>query len=90
MAPAVGLFYGGMVRTKNLISMITLAFVVFAIVTIQWVTVGYSLAFGSDIAGLIGGLDYFFLEGIGTEGMEYKISFSWYSSSSLQVLHSQL
>ncbi|APH39739.1 ammonium transporter [Methanohalophilus halophilus] len=68
MAPAVGLFYGGMVRSKNLISMITLAFVAFAIVTIQWVTVGYSLAFGSDIAGLIGGLDYLFLEGIGTGG----------------------
>lgn len=68
MAPAVGLFYGGMVRSKNLISMITLSFVAFAIVTIQWVTVGYSLAFGSDIAGLIGGLDFLFLEGIGTGG----------------------
>lgn len=68
MAPAVGFFYGGMVRSKNLISMITLVFVAFAIVTIQWVTVGYSLAFGSDIAGLIGGLDYLFLEGIGTGG----------------------
>jgi Amt family ammonium transporter len=68
MAPAVGLFYGGMVRSKNLISMITLAFVAFAIVTIQWVTVGYSLAFGPDIAGLIGGLDYLFLEGLGTGG----------------------
>jgi len=68
MTPGVGLFYGGMVRRKNLISMIAMSFVSFAIVSIQWVTVGYTLSFGSDIAGFIGGLDHLFLNGVGMDG----------------------
>ena len=48
MTPGVGFFYGGLVRRKNLISMITLSFVAFALVSIQWVLFGYSLAFGPD------------------------------------------
>lgn len=68
MTPGVGLFYGGMVRKKNLISMIALAFIAFALVTIQWTFVGYSLAFGSDIGGFIGGLDFLGLNGVGMEG----------------------
>jgi Amt family ammonium transporter len=68
MTPAVGLFYGGMVRRKNIISMIGLAFVAFAVVSVQWVVFGYSLAFGPDIGGFIGGLDYFMLNGVGLDG----------------------
>jgi Amt family ammonium transporter len=68
MTPGVGLFYGGMVRGKNFISMIALAFIAFALVTLQWVSVGYTLAFGSDIGGLIGGLDFLFLNGVGMDG----------------------
>jgi Amt family ammonium transporter len=68
MTPGVGLFYGGMVRGKNLIATIAIAFVAFALVTVQWVTVGYSLAFGPDIAGFIGGLDFVFLNGVGMGG----------------------
>ena len=68
MTPAVGLFYGGMVRKKSIISMITLAFVAFIVVAIQWVLFGYSLAFGSDIAGFIGGTDYLFMNGVGLDG----------------------
>ncbi|WP_278155623.1 ammonium transporter [Methanogenium sp. S4BF] len=68
MTPAVGLFYGGMVRRKNIISMIGLAFVAFAVVSIQWVVFGYSLAFGPDIGGFIGGLDHFMLAGVGLDG----------------------
>ena len=62
MTPGVGFFYGGLVRRKNLISMITLSFVAFALVSIQWVLIGYSLAFGNDPAnslnGFIGNLQY--------------------------------
>src|SRR5512137_2399369 len=58
MTPGVGLFYGGLVRRKNFISMITLSFVAFALVSIQWVVFGYSLAFGPDIGGFIGNLQY--------------------------------
>jgi Amt family ammonium transporter len=67
MIPAVGLFYGGMVRKKSAVAMITLAFISMIIVVIQWVTFGYSLSFGSDVGGFIGNLDYAFLEGTGGE-----------------------
>ncbi|MDN7025401.1 ammonium transporter [Methanoculleus sp. FWC-SCC1] len=68
MTPGVGLFYGGLVRRKNFISMIALAFIAFSVVTIQWVVFGYSLAFGSDIGGLIGSLEYVGLSGVGMDG----------------------
>lgn len=67
MTPAVGFFYGGLVRRKNLISMITLSFVAFALVSIQWVVIGYSLAFGSDIGGFIGNLEYLGLNNVTME-----------------------
>lgn len=65
MTPGVGLFYGGMVRKKHVISMIGLSFVAFAVVSIQWVLFGYSLAFGSDIGGFVGNLDFLGLNGVG-------------------------
>ena len=58
MTPGVGLFYGGLVRSKTVVSMIGLSFLAFALASIQWVLFGYSLAFGTDISGIIGGLDY--------------------------------
>ncbi len=67
MTPGVGFFYGGLVRRKNIISMIALSFVAFALISVQWVLYGYSLAFGADAGGLIGGLDYIFLRGVGLE-----------------------
>jgi len=67
MTPGVGFFYGGLVRRKNFISMITLSIVAFALVSIQWVLIGYSLAFGTDIGGFVGGLDYLGLNGVGME-----------------------
>ncbi len=68
MTPGVGLFYGGMVRRKNLISMIAMSFIAFAIVSIQWVLLGYSLSFGTDIFGFIGGLDHIGLRRVGLDG----------------------
>jgi Amt family ammonium transporter len=68
MTPGVGLFYGGLVRRKNIISMIFLSFIAFALVSLQWVLGGYSFAFGSDIFGVIGGLDYLALQGVGMNG----------------------
>ena len=52
ITPGIGLFYGGLVRKKNFISMITLSFVILALVSIHWVLIGYSLAFGPDIGGI--------------------------------------
>ena len=67
MTPGVGLFYGGMVRKKNAVSTISLSFLALAIVSVQWVLVGYSLAFGSDVNGIIGNLDFVGLSEIGLE-----------------------
>src|SRR5208337_1985845 len=64
MTPGVGLFYGGLVRKKNFIDMITLSFVAFALVSIQWVLIGYSLAFGPDIGGFVGNLSNLGLNGV--------------------------
>jgi Amt family ammonium transporter len=72
MTPAVGFFYGGLVRRKNLISMITLSFVAFALVSIQWVLFGYSLAFGSDIGGFIGNLEYLGLNNVGMDAGKFS------------------
>ncbi len=66
MTPAVGLFYGGMVRKKNVLSIITQSFIVLALISIQWILWGYSLVFGHDsYHGLIGGLEFIGLNGVG-------------------------
>jgi Amt family ammonium transporter len=67
MTPGVGLFYGGLVRSKTVVSMIGLSFLAFALASVQWVLFGYSLAFGPDIAGFIGGLGFLGLEGVGID-----------------------
>lgn len=66
MTPAVGLFYGGMVRKKNVLAILMQSFIILALISIQWVLFGYSLAFGPDKwHGLIGGLDWIGLNGVG-------------------------
>jgi len=67
MTPGVGLFYGGLVRSKTVVSMIGLSFLAFALASVQWIVFGYSLAFGPDIGGIIGGLDFLGLSGVGIE-----------------------
>jgi Amt family ammonium transporter len=65
MTPALALFYGGMVRRKNVLSTLTLSYIFMALIGVQWVLYGYSLAFGADISGLVGGLNYLGLTGVG-------------------------
>jgi len=65
MTPAVGWFYAGMVTSKNVISVIKHTLLIMAVVSIQWVVVGYSLVFGKDVNGIIGGLNFFGLSGVG-------------------------
>jgi Amt family ammonium transporter len=65
MTPALALFYGGMARRKNILSTLTLSFVFMSLIGVQWVLFGYSLSFGEDIGGLIGGLNYLGLSGVG-------------------------
>src|SRR5438045_3636154 len=66
MSLGVGFFYGGMVRSKNVISTIKYALIILALVSIQWVLIGYTLVFGPTIGGgIIGGLNYIGLIGVG-------------------------
>ena len=67
MTPGVALFYGGMVRRKNVLGMLMQSFVVLGIATVIWMLYGYSLAFGPDIGHLIGSLKWSFLDGVGLE-----------------------
>ncbi|MGV8078891.1 MAG: ammonium transporter [Syntrophales bacterium] len=65
MTPALAFFYGGMVRRKNVLSTLTLSYVFMALIGVQWVLFGYSLAFGQSINELIGGLNFLGFEGVG-------------------------
>ncbi|MCK9363245.1 MAG: ammonium transporter [Syntrophales bacterium] len=65
MTPALALFYGGMVRRKNVLSTLTLSYTFMALIGIQWILYGYSLSFGQDIQGLIGGLNFTGFSGVG-------------------------
>ncbi len=58
MTPGLAFFYGGMVRRKNVLSTLTLSYAFMAMIGVQWVLYGYSLAFGKDIGGIIGGLNF--------------------------------
>jgi Amt family ammonium transporter len=65
MVPGLALFYGGMVRSKNVLSITVQNYAALVIISIQWIFIGYSLAFGPDTHGIIGGLDWSFLRNIG-------------------------
>jgi Amt family ammonium transporter len=63
MTPGLALFYGGMVRSRNVLNMLLMSFITISIVTVVWILVGYSLSFADGIP-LIGSLDYLFLRNV--------------------------
>ncbi|MCX7719106.1 MAG: ammonium transporter [Candidatus Sumerlaeaceae bacterium] len=70
MTPALALFYGGLVHARNVLSVVMHSFIALGIITVLWVTVGYSLAFSPSVlkiggAGLLGGLDWFGVRAVG-------------------------
>ena len=69
MTPAVGFFYGGMLRKESMLSILGQTIIITGFVTFIWVIIGYSLAFGPDAGdlGLIGNLDFVMLRGVGAE-----------------------
>ncbi|HEV7605690.1 MAG TPA: ammonium transporter, partial [Candidatus Limnocylindrales bacterium] len=69
MLPGLALFYGGLVRSKNVLSTVMHSWFGLALVSVVWVVVGFSIAFGPDVNGwgLIGGLDFAFFNGVGLE-----------------------
>ena len=71
MTPGLALFYGGMVGSRNVLSSFMHSFIALGLVTLQWVVIGYSLAFGSDVGGgFLGGTEFAFLQGVGLEPQE--------------------
>lgn len=67
MTPGLAFFYGGLVRRKNILSVLMQCFMIICIITLQWVLFGYSLAFGPDVKGWIGNLAWIGLRGVGLE-----------------------
>jgi Amt family ammonium transporter len=67
MTPGLALFYGGMVRSKNVLGTIMQSFIIIGLITLEWILWGYSMAFGPDKFGLIGGLEWIGLRGVGLE-----------------------
>ncbi len=65
MTPGLALFYGGMTRQKNILSTVMHSFFIMGLVSVQWVIIGYTLSFGSDVGSVIGSLDHLFLNGVG-------------------------
>ncbi len=70
MTPALALFYGGMVRSKNVLSTIMQSFFVLAMISVEFVLFGYTMAFGPDVSGMIGDLSKLGLAGVGMKVME--------------------
>ncbi len=74
MTPAgLALFYGGMSRYKNLLNTFAMTLVAYCLTSVIWMVWGYSLAFGPDKAGLVGGLDHLFMAGIGVDTLTGSI-----------------
>lgn len=65
MTPGLAIFYGGLVRRKNMIGIMQQSFISIGIVSILWAIFGFSLAFGKDIHGIIGDFSYFYIMGVG-------------------------
>lgn len=73
MVPGLALFYGGMVRSKNVLGTMMHSYVALAVIGVEWVVVGYSLSFGPDIGGFVGGVKHFMLAGITSESVHGSI-----------------
>ena len=67
MTPGLAFFYGGLVRKKNVLTIMMQSFIAMGVVAVIWFFCGFSLAFGGDVGGVIGNLQYAFLNGVGME-----------------------
>jgi Amt family ammonium transporter len=83
--PGLFLFYGGLVRAKNALGTIMHSFMIVALVSVQWVLIGYTLAFGPDVSGIIGNLDWLGLSGVGPEPSGYAETIPHYVFVAFQM-----
>ena len=67
MTPGLAFFYGGLVSKRNVLTIMMQSFISMGIVTAIWFVIGFSMAFGPDIGGIIGGMKYVFLQGVGMD-----------------------
>lgn len=67
MTPGLALFYGGMVKRKNVLSTIMASFFIAGLASVLWVAIGYSLSFGKDFGGIIGNFDWVFFRNMSSE-----------------------
>lgn len=67
MTPGLAFFYAGMVRRKNVLNTLMSSFFICGLASVMWVLIGYSLSFGNDFHGIIGGLNFFGMVGVGAE-----------------------
>jgi Amt family ammonium transporter len=86
MTPALAFFYGGMVRRKNILSTLNLSFIMMCLISLQWVIIGYSIAFGVNNP-FIGGLQYFGFNGVGSEpNTDYAATIPHISFAAYQMM----
>ena len=89
MLPGLALFYGGLVRSKNVLSTVMHSWFGLALVSIVWVVIGFSLAFGPDVNGwgLIGGLDFVFFNHVGlTPSANYATTIPFVLFAAFQLM----
>ena len=86
MTPALAFFYGGMVRRKNILSTLNLSFITMGLISLQWVLIGFTLAFGPTNGGFIGGLQYLGLNGVGqTPSDVYGVTLPFLAFAAFQM-----
>jgi Amt family ammonium transporter len=87
MTPALAFFYGGMVRRKNILSTLNLSFITIALISLQWVLIGYSFAFGKGGGAFFGGINHFGLNGVGAEpNPEYAPTIPYLAFAAFQMM----
>src|SRR6185436_9076973 len=79
MTPGLAFFYGGLVKRKNVLTIMMQSFIAMGVVTVLWSLVTFSLAFGTDIHGFIGGLDHVMLKGVGLEPGAYGTTIPYFA-----------
>ncbi|HQK99796.1 MAG TPA: ammonium transporter [Smithellaceae bacterium] len=85
--PGLAFFYGGLVRRKNVLSILMQCFIVVCVISLQWTLFGYSLAFGPSISGIIGNLDWMGLAGVGAApSADYGTTIPHYAFMTFQAM----
>ena len=86
MTPGLALFYGGLGRRKNVVNNMMASYFIMGVAMVMWILVGYSLAFGPDHGGIIGGFDYVLFRGVGMEAGPYSATIPHMAFAMFQMM----